>query len=163
MCPWLVKSSQSNFNLRLPDCYWVRSYLITTVQTNIWDMLEKDLTGRPWPRLSSNIWAETRFDLTVTWSIKWLESLPKLESVQYLNFMSGTQNKVCTRKVKNFATFSASLDNLWYGLVCNFDESFTLVWMPTWKSNLELTLTKAYFVRPIYTHCVKVRKYIRSQ
>ena len=32
LCPWLVKSSQSNFNLRLPDCYWVRSYLITTVR-----------------------------------------------------------------------------------------------------------------------------------
>ena len=31
MCPWLVKSSQSNFDLRSPDCYWVRSYLITTV------------------------------------------------------------------------------------------------------------------------------------
>ena len=30
-CPWLVKSSQSNFNLRSPDCYWVCSYLITTV------------------------------------------------------------------------------------------------------------------------------------
>ena len=28
---FLMKSSQSNFNLRLPDCYWVRSYLITTV------------------------------------------------------------------------------------------------------------------------------------
>ena len=42
----------------------------------IWDMLEKGLTGRPWPRLSSNIWAEIRFDLTVTWSIKWLECLP---------------------------------------------------------------------------------------
>ena len=27
----LMKSSQSNFNLRSPDCYWVRSYLITTV------------------------------------------------------------------------------------------------------------------------------------
>jgi hypothetical protein len=24
-----VKSSPSNFDLRLPDCYWVRSYLIT--------------------------------------------------------------------------------------------------------------------------------------
>ena len=35
MCPWLVKSSQSNFNLRSPDCYWVRSYLITTVCTKI--------------------------------------------------------------------------------------------------------------------------------
>ena len=31
LCPWLVKSSQSNFNLRSPDFYWVRSYLITTV------------------------------------------------------------------------------------------------------------------------------------
>ena len=27
----LMKSSQSNFNLRLPDSYLVRSYLITTV------------------------------------------------------------------------------------------------------------------------------------
>ena len=27
----LMKLSQSNFNLWLPDCYWVRSYLITTV------------------------------------------------------------------------------------------------------------------------------------
>ena len=27
----LIKLSQSNFNLRSPDCYWVRSYLITTV------------------------------------------------------------------------------------------------------------------------------------
>ena len=26
-----MKSSQSNFNLQSPDCYWVRSYLITTV------------------------------------------------------------------------------------------------------------------------------------
>ena len=31
LCPWLLKSSQSNFNLRLPDCYLVRSYLIITV------------------------------------------------------------------------------------------------------------------------------------
>ena len=31
VCPWLVKSNQSNFNFRSPDCYWVRSYLITTV------------------------------------------------------------------------------------------------------------------------------------
>ena len=31
LCLWLVKSSQSNFNLRSPDCYWVCSYLITTV------------------------------------------------------------------------------------------------------------------------------------
>ena len=26
-----IKSNQSNFNLRSPDCYWVRSYLITAV------------------------------------------------------------------------------------------------------------------------------------
>ena len=26
-----MKSSQSNFDLRSPDCYWVRSYLNTTV------------------------------------------------------------------------------------------------------------------------------------
>ena len=26
LCPWLVKSSQSNFNLRSPDCYSVRNY-----------------------------------------------------------------------------------------------------------------------------------------
>ena len=32
LCPWLVKPSQSNFNLRSPDCYLVRSYLITTVE-----------------------------------------------------------------------------------------------------------------------------------
>ena len=31
LCPWFVKTSQSNFNLRSPDCYWVCSYLITTV------------------------------------------------------------------------------------------------------------------------------------
>ena len=30
--PWLMKSSQSNFNLRSPSSYLVRSYLITTVQ-----------------------------------------------------------------------------------------------------------------------------------
>ena len=29
LCPWLVKSSQWNFNLQSPDCYLVRSYLIT--------------------------------------------------------------------------------------------------------------------------------------
>ena len=28
LCPWLVKASQSNFNLRSPDCYRVRIYLI---------------------------------------------------------------------------------------------------------------------------------------
>ena len=31
MCPSSVKSSHSNFELQSPDCYWVRSYLITTV------------------------------------------------------------------------------------------------------------------------------------
>ena len=35
----LMKSSQSNFNLRLPDSYLVRSYLITTVPTNCDDSL----------------------------------------------------------------------------------------------------------------------------
>ena len=30
--PLLMKSSQSNFNLRSPDAYLVRSYLITTVK-----------------------------------------------------------------------------------------------------------------------------------
>ena len=29
--PWLMKSSQSNFNLRLPGSYLARSYLIATV------------------------------------------------------------------------------------------------------------------------------------
>ena len=32
LCSWLVKSSQSNFYLQLPDCYSVRIYLITTVK-----------------------------------------------------------------------------------------------------------------------------------
>ena len=31
----LMKSSQSNFNLRLPGSYLVRSYLITTVPINL--------------------------------------------------------------------------------------------------------------------------------
>ena len=30
----LMKLSQSNFNLRSPNCYLVRSYLIATVTTN---------------------------------------------------------------------------------------------------------------------------------
>ena len=30
--PWLMKSSQSNFNLRSPSSYLVRSYLITKLQ-----------------------------------------------------------------------------------------------------------------------------------
>jgi hypothetical protein len=29
--PWLMKSSQSNFDLRLPSSYLARSYLIATV------------------------------------------------------------------------------------------------------------------------------------
>ena len=32
--PWLMKSRQSNFNLRLPSSYLVRSYLITTVNAS---------------------------------------------------------------------------------------------------------------------------------
>ena len=32
-----MKLSQSNFNLRSPDCYLVRSYLIATVQIRIED------------------------------------------------------------------------------------------------------------------------------
>ena len=32
----LMKSSQSNFNLRLPGSYLVRSYLITTVFESSW-------------------------------------------------------------------------------------------------------------------------------
>ena len=35
LCLLLVKSSQSNFNLLSPDCYWVRSYLMTTVKIEI--------------------------------------------------------------------------------------------------------------------------------
>ena len=31
LCPGLVKSSQSNFNLLSPDCYLVRSFLITAI------------------------------------------------------------------------------------------------------------------------------------
>ena len=31
----LMKLSQSNFNLRSPDCYLVRSYLIATVHENV--------------------------------------------------------------------------------------------------------------------------------
>ena len=30
--PWLMKSSQSDFNLRLPGSYLARSYLIATVR-----------------------------------------------------------------------------------------------------------------------------------
>ena len=30
-----MKSSQSNFDLRSPDCYWVRSYLNTTVSKSV--------------------------------------------------------------------------------------------------------------------------------
>ena len=30
--PWLMKSSQSNFNLQLPGSYLARSYLIATVK-----------------------------------------------------------------------------------------------------------------------------------
>ena len=37
MCPWLVKSSPSNFNLRSPDCYLVRIYLIATVNISFRD------------------------------------------------------------------------------------------------------------------------------
>ena len=40
LCSWLVKSSQSNFNLRLPDCYSVRSYLITTVWLIFYDKIK---------------------------------------------------------------------------------------------------------------------------
>ena len=32
--PWLMKSSQSNFNLRSPGSYLARSYLIATVAKN---------------------------------------------------------------------------------------------------------------------------------
>ena len=35
LCLLSVKPSQSNFDLRSPDCYSVRSYLITTVKFNI--------------------------------------------------------------------------------------------------------------------------------
>ena len=35
MGPWLMKSSQSNFNLRLPGSYLARSYLIATVMKKI--------------------------------------------------------------------------------------------------------------------------------
>ena len=34
LCPGLVKSSQSNFNLLSPDCYLVCSYLIVAVTEN---------------------------------------------------------------------------------------------------------------------------------
>ena len=52
----LMKSSQSNFNLRSPDCYLVCSYRIATVQhTGLKKKTKNNVRLEP---LSSSFWAE---------------------------------------------------------------------------------------------------------
>ena len=41
----LMKLSQSNFNLRSPDCYLVHSYLVATVVFGDLESLETFITG----------------------------------------------------------------------------------------------------------------------
>ena len=45
--PWLMKSSQSNFNLQSPSSYLARSYLIATVKFLI-SFLESEILKITW-------------------------------------------------------------------------------------------------------------------
>ena len=47
LCPWLVKSSQSNLNLCSPGCYWVRSYLITYYCTTFYRWMIQNNEYKP--------------------------------------------------------------------------------------------------------------------
>ena len=51
---WPIKSSQSNLDLWSPDCYWVRSYLITTVQCNLDLFINIKFSDHCWMQWSTN-------------------------------------------------------------------------------------------------------------
>ena len=51
----LMKLSQSNFNLRSPDCYLVHSYLITTVTSNFkWKIFSNFVAFSEYPTFTPN-------------------------------------------------------------------------------------------------------------
>ena len=66
----LVKLSQSNFNLRSPDCYSVRSYLITTVRYSVfaWIVGWTNLAEEPCPYVCSHFFTKIKQN-TQFWEI----------------------------------------------------------------------------------------------
>ena len=64
----LMKLSQSNFNLQLPDCYLVRSYLIATVIC-FWEWLVFRSPARAGYNASSTVIAKNEDKYVCTWYI----------------------------------------------------------------------------------------------
>ena len=103
-CPRLVKSSQSNFYLQSPDCYWVRSYLITTVTSFSSLTYIPSMFAPNWKRLQAKVRCKYRcprglssgWELRPDWPSEHLQLLP---SHQFLQFGSYTLEWIAATSV----------------------------------------------------------------